>query len=194
MLAKVYLILAGQAPSPFDGLYKFDSFDLAILIPYLIVLLILSLYGIHRCWLIYTYLKCRHNVPSKESDSFEWPAVTIQVPIYYVFIFMIQDKNYRTAPFMLLFIGGFLYIGVMSAAQRWWEPLRQGAADVSSSEEYSAAVAPVLLSLPRGSETLSFTDSSPSVEDGESVRIRRIWSSVRPVKIRSGPVVWGQIY
>jgi hypothetical protein len=156
MLAKVYLILAGQAPSPFDGLYKFDSFDLAILIPYLIVLLILSLYGIHRCRLIYTYLKCRHNVPSKESDSFEWPAVTIQVPIYYVFIFMIQDKNYRTAPFMLLFIGGFLYIGVMSAAQRWWEPLRQRAAEVSSSEVHSAAVAQYYFPYPEGPKRCRF--------------------------------------
>jgi cellulose synthase/poly-beta-1,6-N-acetylglucosamine synthase-like glycosyltransferase len=101
------------------------------------------------------------------------PYLEIAFGLYftYVFIFMIQDKNYRTAPFMLLFVWGFLYIGVMSAAQRWWEPLRQGAADVSSSEVYSAAVAPVLPSLPRGSETLTFLDSAPSVEGGESVRI-----------------------
>jgi cellulose synthase/poly-beta-1,6-N-acetylglucosamine synthase-like glycosyltransferase len=82
MLAKLHLILAGPGPNPFEGLYRFNSFDLAILIPYLIVLLILSLYGIHRCWLVYTYMKCRHNVPSKASDPFEWPAVTIQLPIY----------------------------------------------------------------------------------------------------------------
>jgi cellulose synthase/poly-beta-1,6-N-acetylglucosamine synthase-like glycosyltransferase len=82
MFAKLHLILAGPGPNPFEGLYRFNSFDLAILIPYLIVLLILSLYGIHRCWLVYTYMRCRHNVPSKASDPFEWPAVTIQLPIY----------------------------------------------------------------------------------------------------------------
>lgn len=89
----------------------------------------------------------------------------------YVFIFMIEDKNYRTSRFLLLLDWSFLYIGVMSAAQRWWEPLRQGAACSPSSEVYSAAVAPVLSSLPRGSETLTFLDSAPSVEDVESVRI-----------------------
>jgi hypothetical protein len=84
---------------------------------------------------------------------------------------MIQDKNYRTAPFMLLFVWGFLYIGVMSAAQRWWEPIRLGAASTPSDEVQSTAVASVLPPLPRGSETLTFLDSAPAVESGESVSI-----------------------
>ncbi len=173
MFTKVYLILAGQAPSLFDGLYKFDSFDLAILIPYLIVLLILSLYGIHRCWLIYTYLKCRHNVPSKESEPFEWPAVTMQVPIYYVFIFMIQDKNYRTAPFMLLsFIGGFLYIGVMSGGPTLVGAVTARRCRMFLPPKYILPLSPsITFPTQRVRETLSFPDSSP-VRRGRRIRVR----------------------
>jgi hypothetical protein len=101
------------------------------------------------------------------------PYLEIAFGLYfsYVFVYMIQDKNYRTAPFMLLFVWGFLYIGVMSAAQRWWEPIRLGAASTPSDEVQSTAVASVLPPLPRGSETLTFLDSAPAVESGESVSI-----------------------
>lgn len=101
------------------------------------------------------------------------PYLEIAFGLYftYVFIFLILDGNYRTAPFLLLFVWGFLYIGVMSAAQRWWEPFRQGAARAPSSEANSAAAVPVLPTLPRGSETLTFLDSTPVVEGSESLTV-----------------------
>jgi hypothetical protein len=34
MLAKLHLLLAGPRPNPFEGLYRFNSFDWGILIPY----------------------------------------------------------------------------------------------------------------------------------------------------------------
>ena len=34
--------------NPFRGLYQLNSFDLAIMIPYFIVLVILAAYGMHR--------------------------------------------------------------------------------------------------------------------------------------------------
>lgn len=44
---------------PFQGLYSVNAFDLAILIPYFTILIILSIYGIHRYHLTYLYLKNR---------------------------------------------------------------------------------------------------------------------------------------
>src|SRR5450759_6003351 len=41
----------------FAGLYQVNAFDLALLIPYFIVLIILAAYGAHRYWLVYLYYK-----------------------------------------------------------------------------------------------------------------------------------------
>ena len=41
----------------FVGLYQVNAFDLALLIPYFIVLIILAAYGAHRYWLVYLYYK-----------------------------------------------------------------------------------------------------------------------------------------
>ena len=39
---------------PFQSLYQPNAFDLAILIPYFTVLIILSIYGVHRYYLTWT--------------------------------------------------------------------------------------------------------------------------------------------
>jgi hypothetical protein len=39
----------------FRGLYRWNGFDLAILIPYFIVMVILAFYGIHRYQLVWLY-------------------------------------------------------------------------------------------------------------------------------------------
>ncbi len=41
----------------FQGLYHTNAFDLALLIPYFIVLILLAGYGIHRYMLVYLYYK-----------------------------------------------------------------------------------------------------------------------------------------
>src|SRR5437879_8810734 len=58
------------APSrdPFRGIYQFNAFDLAIMIPYFIVLGVLAAYGFHRYWLVYCYSKHCANVPSKPAE------------------------------------------------------------------------------------------------------------------------------
>ena len=67
---------------PFRGLYAPNAFDLAILTPYFIILIILSVYGLHRYHLTYLYLKHRAHTP-KPLDQFELlPRVTVQLPIY----------------------------------------------------------------------------------------------------------------
>ncbi len=69
--------------NPFQGIYQFNAFDLALLIPYFTLLVILSIYGAHRYWLVYTYYKYRKNrqgEPARRYD--ELPRVTVQLPLY----------------------------------------------------------------------------------------------------------------
>ncbi len=67
---------------PFQGIYQTNAFDLSILIPYFIILIILSIYGIHRYHLTYLYLRNRKNAPKPRGDFEQLPRVTIQLPIY----------------------------------------------------------------------------------------------------------------
>ncbi len=68
--------------NPFIGLYQLNGFDLAVMIPYFLVLFVLAAYGIHRYWLVYEFYKYRRNVPAAPAEPAEWPKVTIQLPIY----------------------------------------------------------------------------------------------------------------
>src|SRR5207244_8393835 len=67
----------------FRGLYHWNIFDLALLLPYFAVMMVLAMYGIHRYTLCYLYFKHRKNYdpnPPKHFD--ELPRVTIQLPIF----------------------------------------------------------------------------------------------------------------
>ncbi|HET9802966.1 MAG TPA: glycosyltransferase, partial [Candidatus Acidoferrum sp.] len=66
----------------FTGVYHANAFDLAMMIPYFIILIILAGYGLHRYWLVYDYYKYRKNVPGPPPPVKEWPRVTIQLPIF----------------------------------------------------------------------------------------------------------------
>jgi len=68
--------------NPFTRVYGLNSFDLAVMIPYFLVLIVLAAYGLHRYWLVYTYFKYRRNVPGPPPELERWPKVTIQLPIY----------------------------------------------------------------------------------------------------------------
>jgi cellulose synthase/poly-beta-1,6-N-acetylglucosamine synthase-like glycosyltransferase len=68
--------------NPFRGIYSFNSFDLLVVLPYFAVLLVLAAYGLHRYWLVYSYVKFRNNVPPEASEPSLWPQVTVQLPIY----------------------------------------------------------------------------------------------------------------
>jgi cellulose synthase/poly-beta-1,6-N-acetylglucosamine synthase-like glycosyltransferase len=67
---------------PFQGIYSANAFDLAILIPYFTILIILSIYGMHRYHLTYLYLKNRKKQPKPAAQFEELPRVTIQLPIF----------------------------------------------------------------------------------------------------------------
>jgi cellulose synthase/poly-beta-1,6-N-acetylglucosamine synthase-like glycosyltransferase len=65
-----------------NNLYKVTAFDVFILIPYLSILTILAIYGIHRYHLVYLYLKHKDKIAQPKGKLEQKPRVTIQLPIY----------------------------------------------------------------------------------------------------------------
>jgi cellulose synthase/poly-beta-1,6-N-acetylglucosamine synthase-like glycosyltransferase len=68
--------------NPFRGLYAVNGFDVAIMIPYFLVMTILAVYGIHRYALVYNYYKNRKRIAGPPPEISAWPRVTVQLPIY----------------------------------------------------------------------------------------------------------------
>jgi cellulose synthase/poly-beta-1,6-N-acetylglucosamine synthase-like glycosyltransferase len=66
----------------FRGIYHVNAFDLAMMIPYFLVLFVLATYGLHRYWLVYDYYKYRRNIPGPPPQTTRWPRVTVQLPIF----------------------------------------------------------------------------------------------------------------
>jgi cellulose synthase/poly-beta-1,6-N-acetylglucosamine synthase-like glycosyltransferase len=66
----------------FSGIYHANAFDLAMMIPYFLVLLVLAMYGLHRYWLVYDYFLYSKNVPPPPPPVTRWPRVTVQLPIF----------------------------------------------------------------------------------------------------------------
>jgi len=56
--------------------------EILILGTYFFVLVILAVYGWHRYYLVYLYMKNKDNVPVPANPLTELPSVTIQLPIY----------------------------------------------------------------------------------------------------------------
>src|SRR5262245_30277128 len=53
-----------------------------VLVAYFFVLSILGIYGWHRYYLVYQYMKNKDRAPGPPPPVSEWPVVTIQLPIY----------------------------------------------------------------------------------------------------------------
>jgi len=67
----------------FQGLYRANAFDIALLVPYFVVLILLASYGLHRYILVYLYYKNRKNHTSEPATRFEdLPRVTVQLPMF----------------------------------------------------------------------------------------------------------------
>ena len=65
-----------------SGLYHLNGFDIFILAPYLTILFILAVYGVHRYHLVYLYLKNKDKVSVPKGTFAIKPKVTIQLPIF----------------------------------------------------------------------------------------------------------------
>ncbi len=69
----------------FQGLYRYNTFDTCLLVPYFIVMVILAFYGIHRYQLVWLYYRNKKNAARSDAPPArftELPFVTIQLPIY----------------------------------------------------------------------------------------------------------------
>jgi cellulose synthase/poly-beta-1,6-N-acetylglucosamine synthase-like glycosyltransferase len=67
----------------FKGLYQANAFDMALLIPYFVVLILLASYGVHRYILVYLYYKHRKKRTTEPPGQFsDLPRVTVQLPIF----------------------------------------------------------------------------------------------------------------
>ena len=67
----------------FIGLYHANAFDMALLIPYFIILFLLASYGVHRYVLVYLYYKNKKNRTTEPTSQFsDLPHVTVQLPIF----------------------------------------------------------------------------------------------------------------
>jgi len=73
--------------NPFQHLYRWNTFDVCLLVPYFAVMLVLAFYGIHRYQLVWLYYRNQKNAPrwNEPPNRFgegELPFVTVQLPIY----------------------------------------------------------------------------------------------------------------
>src|SRR3989441_8752118 len=67
----------------FQNLYHANAFDLALLIPYFVVLILLASYGVHRYMLVYLYYKNKGKRTTEPPGLFaELPQVTVQLPLF----------------------------------------------------------------------------------------------------------------
>ena len=66
----------------FRGVYHVNAFDVAMMVPYFLVLFVLAVYGLHRYWLVYDYYKYAKNTPGPPPEIKTWPRVTVQLPIF----------------------------------------------------------------------------------------------------------------
>src|ERR1022692_1716811 len=71
----------------FRGLYRWNAFDISMLVPYFIVMVILAFYGIHRYQLVWLYYRnkdkaAKWDEPGGRYAEGELPFVTVQLPIY----------------------------------------------------------------------------------------------------------------
>ena len=67
----------------FAGIHQLAWFDYALLVPYFLLLTLLSFYGLHRYEVIRGFRKYRKNIPTEPPQRFaELPRVTIQLPLF----------------------------------------------------------------------------------------------------------------
>jgi cellulose synthase/poly-beta-1,6-N-acetylglucosamine synthase-like glycosyltransferase len=76
-------VLRGLFDDTFSNVHQMAWFDWAMLIPYFTILIVLSIYGLHRYDIIRTYFKYKKKATGDPPKRFETlPQVTIQLPLY----------------------------------------------------------------------------------------------------------------
>ena len=76
-------IVNGLFDDTFSGIYRLSPFDWMLLIPYFSILVVLSIYGVHRYETIRRYRRYRKNLPRSAAQRFDkLPPVTVQLPLF----------------------------------------------------------------------------------------------------------------
>jgi cellulose synthase/poly-beta-1,6-N-acetylglucosamine synthase-like glycosyltransferase len=75
----------------------------------------------------------------KSAGLMPWLEVFLGVYFAGTVVYSIQNTNYLTVPFLLLFVWGYLYTGTMSLAQTYVDRLRFGAKEVATPAAVTAA-------------------------------------------------------
>lgn len=75
------------ADRTFRDAYRWNGFDVALLVPYFIVMLILAFYGLHRYQLVWLYYRNKKNAahadePAAQFAETDLPFVTVQLPMF----------------------------------------------------------------------------------------------------------------
>ena len=75
------------ADKTFEHLYRWNTFDTFLLVPYFVVMVVLAFYGIHRYQLVWLYYRNRDKEAHADQPPARWPegalpSVTIQLPIF----------------------------------------------------------------------------------------------------------------
>jgi len=65
-----------------NNIYHLSTFDFFIIVPYLGILTILAIFGLHRYHLVYLYLKNKDKVAKPKGILSKLPRVTVQLPVY----------------------------------------------------------------------------------------------------------------
>ena len=89
----------------FAGIHQLAWFDYSLLVPYFVLLAILSVYGLHRYEVIRTYRKHKKNPPRQPALFEQLPRVTIQLPIFnerYVVERLLEEATKVDYPLELL--------------------------------------------------------------------------------------------
>jgi cellulose synthase/poly-beta-1,6-N-acetylglucosamine synthase-like glycosyltransferase len=120
----------------FAGVYRLDSFDWSLLIPYFAILLVLSCYGCHRYEMIRRYLRQKkQSAPPAPAKWETLPKVTIQLPLYnerYVVERLIEEVSKMDYP------AGLLQIQVLDDSTDDTHPFTQALV-----REYQAGGVPI---------------------------------------------------
>src|SRR5688572_21365178 len=58
------------------------TYETLTLVSYFFVLSVLGIYGWHRYFIVYQYMKFKDRVPGPPPPVDEWPIVTVQLPVY----------------------------------------------------------------------------------------------------------------
>ena len=64
-----HYLKAQFADQTFKGLYHWNVFDAAVLLPYFAVMIVLAFYGVHRYTMCYLYFKYKKNYRSESAPA-----------------------------------------------------------------------------------------------------------------------------